>query len=122
MLTRAQLRSVLGPPTPPFGNLSALGLADQVEWLKITPMFLGAEELSKLWTAMQARYRPSMAYQVSVVLIESDQSARAPLPVLRRGADDRGPGALGGPGPPPAAAGAARAAITPAAPRGGDVP
>lgn len=98
MLTRNQLRAVLGPPTPPFGNLSALGLADQIEWLKITPMFLGAEELSKLWTAMQARYRPSMAYQVSVVLIESDLPARAPLPVLRRGPGDRGPDALAGPG------------------------
>lgn len=99
MLTRAQLRAVLGPPTPPFGNLSALSIADQIEWLKITPMYLGSEELSKLWTAMQARYRPSMAYQVSVVLIEPDTPARAPLPVLRRGAADRGPVAMGSAGP-----------------------
>ena len=41
MLSRAQLRTVLGLPSPPFGNLSALSLADQVEWLKITPQFLG---------------------------------------------------------------------------------
>ncbi len=99
MLTREQLRTVLGPPSPPFGNLSALSLAEQVEWLKITPQFLGAEELSKLWTAMQARYRPSMAYQVSVVLIESDAAARAALPVLKRGAGDRGPVALANTGP-----------------------
>ncbi|QNH18826.1 hypothetical protein HEP74_04002 [Xanthomonas sp. SS] len=99
MLSRAQLRSVLGPPTPPFGNLSALSLADQVEWLKIAPSFLGAEELSKLWTAMQARYRPSMAYQVSVVLIESDAAASSALPVLKRGAGDRGPIALAGAAP-----------------------
>ncbi len=99
MLSRAQLRTVLGPPSPPFGNLSALSLAEQIEWLKITPQFLGAEELSKLWTAMQARYRPSMAYQVSVVLIESDAAARAPLPVLKRGAGDRGPVALANTGP-----------------------
>lgn len=99
MLSRAQLRTVLGPPSPPFGNLSALSLADQIEWLKITPQFLGVEELSKLWTAMQARYRPSMAYQVSVVLIESDAGARAALPVLKRGTGDRGPVALAGAGP-----------------------
>lgn len=99
MLSRAQLRTVLGPPTPPFGNLSALSLADQVEWLKISPQFLGAEELSKLWTAMQARYRPSMAYQVSVVLIESDTPTRAALPVLKRGSGDRGPVALADRGP-----------------------
>jgi hypothetical protein len=99
MLSRAQLRAVLGPPNPPFGNLSALSIADQIEWLKITPMYLGSEELSKLWTAMQARYRPSMAYQVSVVLIEPDTPARAPLPVLKRGAADRGPHAMGSLGP-----------------------
>jgi len=98
-LDRERLRSVLGPPTPPFGNFSALALADQVEWLKITPLFLGTEELSKLWTAAQARYRPSMAYQVSVVLIQSDAGARAALPVLRRGHDDRGPIAVTGEGP-----------------------
>jgi len=93
-LDRARLRSVLGPPNPPFGDFSALNLADQIESLKITPQFLGGEELSKLWTAMQARYRPSMAYLVSVVLIESSGNARAPLPVLKRGDDDRGPSAL----------------------------
>lgn len=99
MLSRAQLRTVLGPPSPPFGNLSALSLADQIECLKITPQFLGAEELSKLWTAMQARYRPSMAYQVSVVLIESDAATRAALPVLKRGSADRGPVTVTGAGP-----------------------
>jgi len=98
MLTRQQLRAVLGPPSP-FGNLSALSLADQVEWLKISPMFLGSEELSKLWTAMQARYRPSMAYLVSVVLIQSDAGARSALPVLKRGAQDRGPAAVAAAGP-----------------------
>lgn len=98
-LDRERLRSVLGPPAPPFGNFSALGLADQVEWLKITPLFLGTEELSRLWTAAQARYRPSMAYQVSVALIQSDAATRAALPVLRRGHDDRGPVAVAGTGP-----------------------
>jgi hypothetical protein len=81
----------LGGASPPYGNFSALGLADHVESLKIAPLFLGTDELSKLWTAAQARYRPSMAYQVSVVLIESDAAARAALPVLRRGQEDRGP-------------------------------
>ncbi|WP_206410048.1 DUF4255 domain-containing protein, partial [Lysobacter enzymogenes] len=90
-LDRARLRNALGPPNPPFGDFSALNLADQIESLKITPQYLGGEELSKLWTAMQARYRPSMAYQVSVVLMETEAAARAAPPVLKRGADDRGP-------------------------------
>lgn len=99
MLSRERLRTVLGPPTPPFGDFSAMSLADQVEWLKITPVYLSSEELSKLWAAMQARFRPSMAYQVSVVLIESDAPARMALPVLKRGPDDRGPFALASRGP-----------------------
>ena len=99
-LSRQQLRTVLGTPTPPvggtilpgpFGTMSALDLADQVELIKIIPTYLTTEDLSKLWTAMQARYRPSMAYQVSVVLIQGTGVTKAPLPVLKRGADDRGP-------------------------------
>jgi hypothetical protein len=107
MLTRDQLRTVLGAPSPvdgeilpgPFGSLSAVDLADQVELIKITPAFLSSEELSRLWTAMQARYRPSMGYLVSVVLITSDAATRSALPVLKRGPDDRGPVAQAAPGP-----------------------
>jgi hypothetical protein len=99
VLSRQQLRTVLGAPFAvdgtilpgPFGALSALDLADQVELIKIVPVFLSAEDLSKLWTAMQARYRPSMAYMVSVVLIQSSGGAKIAPPVLARGADDRGP-------------------------------
>jgi hypothetical protein len=56
-------------------------LADQVEYCKIAPRYLTTEELSRLWSAMQARYRPSMAYDVSVVLIESVSATKAALPV-----------------------------------------
>jgi hypothetical protein len=106
VLTRQQLRTALAPspingvPLPgPFGTLSAVDLADQIELLKITPVYLGTEDLSKLWTAMQARYRPSMAYQVSVVLIQSDASTLSAPPVLKRGPEDRGPVAQGAPAP-----------------------
>jgi hypothetical protein len=99
VITREQLRIVLGTPSPVdgnfvpgrFGTLSAEDLADQVELIKITPSYLTSEDLSKLWTAMQARYRPSMAYMVSVVLIQAEGGARAAPPVLQRGAGDRGP-------------------------------
>jgi hypothetical protein len=107
LLTRAQLRSVLGSPSPvdgsivpsPFGTLSAADLADQIELIKISPAFLTTEELSKMWTAMQARYRPTMAYTVSVVLIQANLGARAAPPVLKRGPGDSGPVALGTPFP-----------------------
>jgi hypothetical protein len=98
VLSRKDIRTTLGSPLPGgtvippllFGNLSALDLAEQVEQIKITPHYLTTEELSKLWTAMQARYRQSMAYQVSVVLIQSTKPAKAALPVIKRGEQDRG--------------------------------
>jgi len=98
-VSREQLRIVLGIPSPVdgnfvpgrFGTMSAEDLADQVELIKIAPVYLSADELSKLWTAMQSRYRPSMAYLVSVVLIQAEGGARVAPPVLQRGAGDRGP-------------------------------
>lgn len=128
VLSRDQLRTALGAPAPvdgtllpgPFGSLSAVDLADQVELIKVTPVFLGSEDLSKLWTAMQARYRPSMAYLVSVVLIQSTGPTRTSLPVLKQGSDGRGPVAHGAPAPTLAAA-QATAPQQPAARLGDDL-
>jgi hypothetical protein len=44
--------------------------------------------MSRLWSALQAHYRPTAAYQASVVLIESVQPTRPALPVLSRGPVD----------------------------------
>ena len=107
VLSRVQLRTVLGAPSlvdgsilpSPFGTLSALDLADQIELIKISPVFLSTEDLSKLWAAMQARYRPTMAYMASVVLIQSTNGGRSNMPVLKRGEEDSGPTALAGPFP-----------------------
>jgi hypothetical protein len=57
----------------------------QPELVRITPHAVTSEEMSRLWTTFQAPYRPSVAYQVSVVLIDSMRGARAGLPVLSRG-------------------------------------
>jgi Pvc16 N-terminal domain len=65
-------------------------LAEQIERVRITPLALGIEEMSKLWTAFQSNYRVSTAYELAVVLIDSRNAARAALPVLKRGEDDRG--------------------------------
>ena len=129
VLTRAQLRTVLGAPSPvggsilppPFGNLSALDLADQVELIKITPSFLNTEDLSKMWTAMQARYRMTMAYMVSVVLIERTPGGRVAAPVLRQGSLDRGPVAVGAPSPTLSSVHAAISELLPAIRLGDDV-
>ena len=68
----------------------ATGLADQVEQVKISPEPLTTEEISKLWAAFQTPYRPSVAFKATVLLIEREQPIRSVLPVLRRGAEDRG--------------------------------
>jgi hypothetical protein len=92
VLTREMIRTALNPSPVEAGDLppsllalAESGLADQIETLKITPQFLNSEELSKLWTATQSHFRPSAAYQVSVVLIESRETTRPTLPVLTRG-------------------------------------
>jgi hypothetical protein len=96
VLTRDAIRKALEPVSPVDGSslpegmkdLSASDLAEQVEMIKITPHTISTEEISKLWSAFQANYRPSVAYHVSVVLIESKYQTRSPLPVLSRGRPD----------------------------------
>jgi hypothetical protein len=39
-----------------------------IQRIVVRPHFLGGEELSKIWSALQARYRPSVAYRVAVEL------------------------------------------------------
>lgn len=81
---------------PAFQALSASDLADQVEQIRITPVTMGTEEMSRLWSAMQAHYRPTAAYQASVVLIEARRATRTALPVLTRGPRDIVTGREGG--------------------------
>ncbi|MCI0534030.1 MAG: DUF4255 domain-containing protein, partial [Verrucomicrobiales bacterium] len=93
VLTRDAIRTALAPPTPVSGTgglpaslqgLATSELAEQVEQIKITLESLNTEEISKLWTAFQAKYRPTAAYQVSVVLIQSKSPTRPVLPVRAR--------------------------------------
>ncbi|MBT8058719.1 MAG: DUF4255 domain-containing protein, partial [Gammaproteobacteria bacterium] len=74
-------------------------LTGQVEKIKITPIPMSLDDMSKLWTSFQTEYRLSAAYEVSVVLIESEKAAGAPLPVLRRGEEDQGATVLPSPAP-----------------------
>lgn len=91
MLPRATVRAALqgglngGILPPAFQQADPARLADQVELLRITPQNLSLDDMSKIWTAMQTHYRTTVAYMVSVVLIEREQAARRPLPVLSRG-------------------------------------
>ena len=81
--TRAMIDRALNPGAPPAGwpaGMDVIGLADQFEKLRITPEALSNEEISKLWSALQARYRPTLAFRVTTVLIESDLATRRALP------------------------------------------
>jgi len=93
VLTREAVRNILAkqPDEPKAANaLKGSDLADQIELIKLSPQTMNAEETSKLWTAIGTGYRPSVAYQASVVLIESSNSVRHTLPVLTLGKDDSG--------------------------------
>lgn len=90
-LDRAAIRkaltlSPLDPTILPgaFQSPPNAGLAEQFETLRITWQSMDMEAMSKVWSAVQSHYRPSASYQVSVVLIEAQRPAGAPLPVLTR--------------------------------------
>lgn len=71
--------------------LPGTDLHEQIERVRVTPMSLSLEEMSRLWGSFSTNYRLSMAYKASVVLIDSTRPKRTPLPVLTvRTADGRG--------------------------------
>jgi hypothetical protein len=93
VLTRDAIRRSLTPPSPvetggdlppAMAALFTSELAEQVEQIKIAPAALSTEEISRMWSAFQAKYRPTAVYQASVVLIESRASTRSALPVRAR--------------------------------------
>lgn len=96
VLPRERIRSALSTPAAiaavsddilpdDLGIIQAARLADQLELVKITPHTLSMDDMSKLWTALQVSYRTTVAYDVSVMLIERDIPTRPTLPVLTRG-------------------------------------
>jgi hypothetical protein len=85
VLTRKSILKYLQANPLATSSLDGKKLADQIEQVKISPVALSTEETSKLWTAFQAPCRSAIAYQVSVVLIDSSNPARSNLPVLSRG-------------------------------------
>ena len=70
ILPRETIRAALSSGIPGnilpdnFGVIHAAELADQVELLKITPRTLSMDDISKMWTALQASYRTTVAYDV----------------------------------------------------------
>ena len=87
LLYRQQIENVFSSPPPLSaldGALATADLASQVEMIKITPEALTTEDLSKLWTAFGEKFRPTVGYEATVVLIESTTPAQSALPVKSR--------------------------------------
>ena len=62
--------------------LTGSDLVDQVDLVKLSPVTLTLDDLSKLWSILfQTVYVPSVVYLASVVLIEADVPARQSFPV-----------------------------------------
>jgi hypothetical protein len=81
LLDREQIRRATHTPLP------GSDLHTQVERVRVTPLSLNLEEMSKLWMTFQTQFRISAAYEVSVVLIDSARPTVAALPVLGRGSE-----------------------------------
>ena len=83
VVTRQVIRETIANPL--FSFLASSNLADEVELVKLTPTPLSTEELSKLWSVFfQTPYALSIAYQGTVVLIESEETPQKALPVRER--------------------------------------
>ncbi len=60
---------------PALAALTASGVVQRFEQIKVCPQSLELEELSKLWSALQARYRPYATYKVTVTLSDAERQA-----------------------------------------------
>lgn len=81
VLTRPQIQYAIANP-PHSAYLANSNLADEIELVKFTPLLLTLEELSKLWSVFfQIDYALSIAYQASVVFVESEDVPQTALPV-----------------------------------------
>jgi hypothetical protein len=104
VLSRKMLRDIIAKPEN--SHLSASDLADQVELVRLVPLAMTIDELSKLWSVFfQIPYRLSVVWQASVVLLDVDVTMQRALPVLSRHIEARplpesGPVPSGGPDRP----------------------
>jgi hypothetical protein len=83
VLTRQMIRGTVANPA--FNYLATSNLAEAIELVKFTPLSLSLEEISKRWSVFfQTAYTLSIAYQGTLVLIESEAIPRAVLPIRAR--------------------------------------
>ena len=80
LLSREAITGTIADPD--YSYLIGSDLADAIETVKFSPLTLSLEELSKLWSVFfQIPYTLSIAYQGTVILIESHEVPQPTLPV-----------------------------------------
>jgi hypothetical protein len=74
VVTREPIRKALASAAGNGSQAAVAGaaadLAARLNEIRIRPQFLNTEEMSKLWSALQSRFRPSTAYKVSLVMLD----------------------------------------------------
>lgn len=60
----------------PLAALDSAAASEWIDKLTLTPLFLSSEDFSRIFSALQARFRPSVAYRVTSVAIGSESSAQ----------------------------------------------
>jgi len=87
VLDRARISAVLAPlgqsrdrrvVAAPLAAVSTPEVIDGFDRLTIEPEFMNADAVSKLWSALQARYHPSATYKVAAVFITDVPAPPAP--------------------------------------------
>jgi hypothetical protein len=68
-------------------STSVTDLAEQLGQVQVTPNLFDTEQMSRLWSLLQSAYRPSVAYEVSMVFIGAKQSS--PTPDFSEGISDQ---------------------------------
>jgi Pvc16 N-terminal domain len=58
-------------------STSVVALAEQLGEVQISPNLFDTDQMSRLWSLLQSSYRPSIAYEVSMVFVGSKQSSLA---------------------------------------------
>ncbi|MBN4004301.1 DUF4255 domain-containing protein [Nostoc sp. LPT] len=59
-------------------STSVEALTEQLDQVRIAPNLFNTEQMSRLWSLLKGSYRPSIAYEVSMIFIGSKKSSLAP--------------------------------------------
>ncbi len=87
-LTREWIARALAPVPPDSSvpaELTSSGIGAQLEIIKLLPEPVDSEEMSRLWSAIQGQYRPTIAYRATVVLMEPRNAGALAPPVRTPG-------------------------------------